>query len=54
MVQLCSADNAPKHVGGHVFLNEERAKVRLGEEHDPVDVPLNRRVFVIKYFIISK
>jgi hypothetical protein len=38
MAQLSSIGDEPEQVGGRVFLNEERAKVRLGDEHEPVDV----------------
>jgi hypothetical protein len=39
MAQLCPAGDEPERVGGHVFLNEERAKVCLGELTEPVEVP---------------
>jgi transposase InsO family protein len=37
MAQICTADDEPEHVGGSVFLNEERAHVRLGEEAEPAE-----------------
>jgi hypothetical protein len=39
MAELCPAGDEPERMGGHVFLNEERAKVRLGELAEPVEVP---------------
>jgi transposase InsO family protein len=39
MAQLCPTADEPEHIGGRIFLNEERAKVRLGDEREPVDVP---------------
>jgi hypothetical protein len=39
MAQLCPAVDEPEHIGGRIFLNEEHAKVRLGDKHEPVDVP---------------
>jgi hypothetical protein len=38
-VQLCLTGDTPKQDDGHVFLNEERARVRIGDERDPIDVP---------------
>jgi hypothetical protein len=39
MAQLCPAIDEPEHIGGRIFLNEEHAKVRLGDERKLVDVP---------------
>jgi hypothetical protein len=36
MAQLSSIVE-PEQVGGRVFLNEERSRVRLGDEQEPVD-----------------
>jgi hypothetical protein len=38
MAQLSSIGGEPAQVGGQVFLNEERAKVRLGDEQEPADI----------------
>jgi hypothetical protein len=37
--QLYLTGSDPEHVDGEVFLNEERAKVRISVEKDPIDVP---------------
>lgn len=39
MAQVCAVTMEHDHVSGQVFLNEERAKVRLGDKADPVDEP---------------
>uniref|UniRef100_A0ACD5X227 Uncharacterized protein n=1 Tax=Avena sativa TaxID=4498 RepID=A0ACD5X227_AVESA len=39
MAQVTAISIEPERIGGHVFLNEERAKVRLGDEAEPVDAP---------------
>jgi hypothetical protein len=38
MAQLSSTGDEPEQVGGRVFLNEERAKVCLGDKQEPVNV----------------
>jgi hypothetical protein len=39
MAQVTAVSVEPERIGGHVFLNEERAKVRLGDEAEPVYAP---------------
>jgi hypothetical protein len=39
MAQLSSISKGPERTGASVFLNEECARVRLGEEAEPVDAP---------------
>jgi hypothetical protein len=37
--QLCLTGDTSEQDDGHVFLNEERAQVRIGDEREPIDVP---------------
>jgi transposase InsO family protein len=39
MAQVTAVSVEPERIGGHVFLNEERVKVQLGDEAEPVDAP---------------
>jgi hypothetical protein len=35
MAQVTAFSMEPERIGGHVFLNEEHAKVRLGDKMEP-------------------
>jgi hypothetical protein len=37
MAQIHLTGDEPEHVGGSIFLNEERTHVRLGDEAEPVE-----------------
>jgi hypothetical protein len=39
MARICLASDDPEHADGAVFLNEEHARVRLGDEAEPVEEP---------------
>lgn len=39
MAQVTAVSMQPERTGGHVFLNEECTKVRLGDEAEPVEAP---------------
>ena len=39
MAQVNAVVAEPERVGGHILLNEERARVCLGDKSEPVDVP---------------